>query len=73
MPPLALISWIRMSAASRAGTPNTEADPDRKVEMPMFSSLGLSAATASEASPDSRVAPSRAANLEVFMVLSPVL
>ncbi|KAG1272816.1 hypothetical protein G6F64_015461 [Rhizopus arrhizus] len=67
------MSWIRISAASRAGTPNTDADPDRKVEIPMFSSLGLSAAPASAVKPDSRVAPKRAASLEVFMVLSPVL
>ncbi len=62
-----------MAVAGRA-MPNTEAEPDRKVEMPMFSLLGLvgGAGQGREAG-QQRGAFNRAASLEVFMVLSPVL
>ncbi len=44
MPPALLMSSISISAAALAGTPNTEAAPEVKVVMPIFSSAGLSCA-----------------------------
>ena len=41
MPPAAFISSISSSAAALPGTPNTDAAPDVKVVMPIFSSAGF--------------------------------
>jgi hypothetical protein len=49
MPPFLLRSSAIISAAALAGTPNTEAGPDRNVAMPILSSFGLSWACAGNA------------------------
>ena len=46
MPPAAFNCSIYSSAAALAGTPNTDAGPDKKVVMPTFNSAGLLCASA---------------------------
>src|SRR4051812_24351048 len=73
MPPALLISSNSISAVCFAGTPKTEAAPERKVVMPTRSSVGLVCAPAlppaSSRLPDVAAAPSMAARRETALVM----
>ena len=62
------MSSIKISAAAFAGTPNTDAGPDMKVVIPIFSSAGFSWANAD---PDANAsAPAIFSSFSIFIYVS---